>query len=292
MSTSDTDIDDVRAETASDASPTDDPSDEEPDRTELLATIELLREENRRLRNEYARARQSRYRNTALGLAALGIAAVFGAVVFPDTRGVLIALGATGLFGGVLTYYLTPERVVSATVGERVYAAAGANGDALVDELGLRDDRIYLPPGDTDAVRLYVPRYADPELPVDRTGPIVTDESGRGLLFEPTGRPLFTEFERTTDPAETPVGIATQLADALVEAFELADSVDPDVDREHERITFAVSGSAFGDLDRFDHPIPSFVAVGLVTVLERPVSLSVTAGGERADWLVTCQLEG
>lgn len=94
---------------------------------EQTARAELLAEENRRLRAEYARTQQTRYRRTAYGLAALGVLAVLGGLLFPNARGVLFALGGTGLFGGLLTLYLTPGQFVAADVGERVYAAMAAN---------------------------------------------------------------------------------------------------------------------------------------------------------------------
>ena len=256
----------------------------------LAAQVELLADENRRLREEYARARQSRYRSTAVGLAAIGVVAALGALLFPDSREVLAALGAIGLFGAVLTYYLTPTAFVAADVGERVYAAAATNVADIADELGLRDERVYVP-GETTSGRLYVPHRSEYALPDERAGPIVVDDDSRGLLLEATGAELFGEFERalTGDLAADAPTLATQLTDALVEQFELARSADADVDPVDGRATVAVGESAFGAVDRFDHPISSFLAVGFAAGLERPVSLEVAAGDDRADWLVTCR---
>ncbi|WP_246999225.1 hypothetical protein [Halosolutus gelatinilyticus] len=255
--------------------------------------LELLAAENRRLRAEYARVRQSRYRRTAIGLAAIGLAAIAGGALFPGSREVLVAFGATGLFGSVLTYALAPERVVAADVGERVYAAQAANGAAIATELGLRDDRLYVPVAAGDGAELYVPAHADSEPPDVPDGPFVLEAAGRGLLLEATGGPLFREFRRTLtdEPATDPAALATQLCEALVEGFELADRARPDVDAATGRVTVAVANGAFGDVDRFDHPIASFVAVGLAAGLDRPVELSVDAGDERSDWLVTCRFE-
>ncbi|WP_290819284.1 hypothetical protein [Halovivax sp.] len=296
MSTDDLPVDEptdaaVGAERAKEATARDD--EDAVDRADLVARAELLAEENRRLRGEYARARRTRYRRTALGLVAVGVVAIAGALVFPDARTVLFALGATGLFGGVLTYYLTPERFVAAAVGERVYDAGASNLAAVADELGLQDQRIYLPADATGSPRLFVPQRPGARLPDDRDGPIVTDEDARGLLLEPTGAPLFAEFERavTGDPASTPAPLAGQLADALVEQFELVRGADPDIDPDGGRATVAITDSAYGPLDRFDHPIPSVLAVGFAVGLDRPVRLDVDAGDERADWLVTCRWE-
>ncbi|WP_254861467.1 hypothetical protein [Halovivax gelatinilyticus] len=270
-----------------DASTTTDPSLD----LETLATQrDVLAAENRRLRTEYARAQRARYRRTALGLAAFGLLAIAGALVFPAGRDVLLALAGVGLIGGLLTYTLAPGHYVAADVGERVYAAQARNADALATELDLRDEPVYLPGEGT--ARLFVPQRADPTDPDPADGPIVTDPDSRGLLLEPTGRPLYEAFERavTGEPASDPPVVATQLADAIVEQFELARSAT--VDAEVDRLTVAVSNSAFGDLDRFDHPIPSLMAVGLATVLDRPVTVDVDPGDDRSDWLVTCRFEG
>ncbi|UTF54835.1 hypothetical protein NGM29_06100 [Natronosalvus rutilus] len=262
------------------------------DHLDRRAQLEVLAEENRRLRTEYARARQSRYRQTALGLAAVGLVAVLGGLVFPDGREVLFVLGATGFFGGVLTYFLTPAHVVAADVGERVYAAGAANGAALVEALGLSETRRYVPMA--GSVRLFVPHSPDDVL-TDlsdhaEAGPFLLDDP-RGLLLEATGQRLFDEFERALsgDLAATPTPLTTQLTDGLCEHLELARHAEVDVDADRGRATIAITESAFGDVDRFDHPIASFLVVGLATGLDRPVTLEVAPGDDRADWLVTCR---
>ncbi|WP_408959699.1 hypothetical protein [Natrinema sp. 74] len=262
-----------------------------PDPTELAARADLLAAENSRLRDEYARAMRTTYRRTAQWLAVVGAVAALGGVLLPDGREVLFSLGAIGLFGAILTYYLTPGQFVAADVGERVYAAAAANATALVDELALRDDRLYLPGRDSSPVRLFVPQRADYDRPDDRSGPVVTHAAERGLLLEPTGGRLFASFERTlAEPLPTdPTAATAQLADGVVEQFELATSAEPSVDADDGRVTVAVESSAFGAVDRFDHPIASFFAVGLADTLDRPIELTVEPGDDRSHWLVTCR---
>ncbi|MCW8173336.1 hypothetical protein D8S78_20910 [Natrialba swarupiae] len=111
----------------------------------------------------------------------------------------------------------------------------------------------------------------------------------RGVTFTPNGLLLLEEFERGLrgDLGSHPRTIATQLSDGVVEQLELASSADPDVDAADGRVTVAISGAAITSLDRFDHPIPSFLATGFAAGLERPVRVEVRAGGERSDWLVT-----
>lgn len=295
MSESNSELDDGSTDSHETPGPTTNESSADTDqsRRAYAAQVELLTEENSRLRSEYARARQSQYRETALGLAAIGVLAVVSGLLFPDGQEVLFTLGAIGLFGGILTYYLTPSQFIAAEVGERVYAATAANEATIADELGLRDDRIYLPGDDSVLARLYVPQRAEYELPDDLTSLFVTDTAQRGLVLEPTGSALFKEFERalTAELATEPAALATQLSDGLIEQFELARSAEPDVDAAAGRVTVAITDSAFGAVDRFDHPIASFLAVGLATGLAEPITLEVVAGDERSDWVVTCRWE-
>ncbi|GKZ14738.1 hypothetical protein [Haladaptatus sp. T7] len=267
---------------------------------DLTARLELLAEENERLRDEYRRARQTSYRRTALGMAGIGALAGLGGLLFPSSQTVLFALAGTGLFAGVLTYFLTPEQFVSASVGERTYAAHAATGAELVETLGLSGTSVYLPAGnaadENAGVRLFVPQHREYDLPDgdDATTLFVVtdDERKRGVAVPPTGAGLFHEFEGMVGgTADRPRELANQLADALVEGFELVESATPDVD-EDGRVTVAITGSRYGEVDRFDHPIASFVAVGLVRGTDRPVTLeSAESDDDRSDYLVTCRFD-
>lgn len=268
---------------------------EDVDAAELRARLALTQEENRRLRAAYGRVRRTRHRRTALGLAAIGALAIAAAAVFPAGRVVLVVLGATGLFGALLTWYLTPGRFVAAEVGERVYAAMAGNAAAIVEALGLSDRRYYVPVPDAtdrDAV-LYVPQSGAGD-GVDTAAllePFVVPEepAHRGLALHPTGDPLLAELGEATPGglAEDPVTLADQLAEGLREQFELVDGVRPDVDADG-RASIAVTGSAYGDITRFDHPVASLFATGLAVGLDAAVELEVdwTPDG-RGEYLVT-----
>jgi hypothetical protein len=266
--------------------------------TELAARVDVLAEENRRLREEYARARRARHRRTALALLGVGALAGLGGLAFPDARTVLFALSGTGVFAGVLTYYLSPERFVSAGVGEGVYRALAANGVAIATDLGLQDDRLYVPTDGPTAdapARLFVPQHAEYDVP-DRAaldGPfVVTDaERSRGVALSPTGGPLFDEFERALsgDLRDEPAALAAQLADGLTEQFELVERTRTAGEGTDGRLSVGVAGGAYDPVDRFDHPVPSFLGVGLAVGLDRPVAVETTpAEDDRVDVLVTC----
>ncbi|WP_440771926.1 hypothetical protein [Natronorubrum sp. DTA28] len=256
------------------------------------ARAERLAEENRRLRIEYATARQAGFRRAAIAFVGLGLVAAIAGLAFENARDVLFALAGTGLFAAVLTFYLVPDQVVTAEVGERVYTPLADTFAAVAAELGLREDRLYVPTDDaTPPVRLFVPLEAESEIPPPGSGPIVTENDGRGLVLEPTGGELFREFRNTLseDLMTTPEQLAPQLAAGIVEQFELAAVVDPEIDGDGGRITFGVADSIFGDVDRLDHPIASFLSCGVAIGLDRVVSLEVAAGGSRYDWLITCR---
>jgi len=262
---------------------------------ELQLQLELLREENERLRRSYALARRTSYRRSALGLAVVGGLAVIGAVVFPAAREVLLALGGTGLFAAVLTYYLTPERFIAADVGASVYGAMAETEAALVENLGLTDQTVYVPVDSADSLAwLYVPQHTDyriPDADALRSPLVVGDDpAARGVSFRPTGAPLVRQFDqaRTGEHSDDPVTAIEGVVDAVGEQFELAESVSVDVDAENHRATVAIQESAFGPVDRFDHPIQSVLAVGLARALDAPVTSETTLGdNERADYLVT-----
>lgn len=286
------------------------------DREELTARLDLLREENRRLRREYARARRSQYRRSALGLGLVGALALVGGILFPANRVVLFALAGTGLFAAVLTYYLTPERLVPVSVGRSVYGTLAAGFEAISADLGLAPDRVYVPtvtagseavPDERDVtdgdpgsgpVRLFLPHRSSFTLPPGEDlepGFVVSeDPSTRGVALTPVGAPLFDEFERAvTGPiAADPAQLAEQLGDALVEQFELVDSARVDAGDDTEdggAFTVGISGSAYGPLDRFDHPVVSFLAVGAANAFEGPVTVTVADGDDRVDGVVAVE---
>lgn len=263
----------------------------------LRAQVAVLKEENHRLRREYARARRVSYRRTARGLGVIGGIALAGAVLFPAVRVVLLVLGAIGLFGGVLTYYLTPERFVAATTGERIYASLDDTLAAVSAQLELTDEHVYVPVDGDPAVRLFVPahqRYTIPDAQTLRDPLVVGDtDRERGIAVIPTGAYLFDEFERTlTGPFGEDAGTAAaQLADGLVESFELAAVADPDVDAADGRVTVAIEDSVYGGSEHFDNPLASFLAVGLAQAVQAPVSTVVHDEGSDGTVTVTCRWE-
>lgn len=251
-------------------------------REELTVQLELLRERNRQLREEYLRSQQQTYRRSAIGLFVVGVVGIAAGAVFADARTVLFALGGTGVFAGILTYALTPERFIAASVSGSIFDALAADRDAMLDELGLAGTPVYVP---ADSPQLYVPAADSPDsgdqpLPSadELTHLFVTDADGEpGVAVTPTGGPLLEEFKRslTTPLATTPTPLVDQLTEGLVENFELADGVETSVDAAGGRVTIEFDGLAYGRVDRIDHPVCSLIATGLAIGLDTPVRATV-----------------
>jgi hypothetical protein len=254
-------------------------------REELTAQIDLLAAENRQLRERLAAAHRSQYRETALALCGVGLACGLLAVVVPTASTVLFALAGIGVFGGVLTYVLTPERFISADVGQRVYAATAASYERLCGDLGLSDRRVYVATDEPTGAGefeswLFVPQTdstAIPE-PTDFDSAFVVTEGHRGLSLRPTGSELFSAFEDSlTEPlGTTPAELCDQLSDGLVEDFELARAVEYDTDPADGRVSVQITEALYGDGGQFDHPVVSLFAVGLAAGLSKPVEATVT----------------
>lgn len=188
-------------------------------------------------------------------MALLGALAVMGEVLFPTVRELLLVIGAIGLFCGVVTVYVTPERVLTASVTE-----------ALVDELGLQDDHLYVPAEDgLDSVRVFRPKHAQYEIPDDVSSCflIEADDRAKGIAVPSIGNSLYREFAQTAAIPEKPepAELVGAVADGVVEQFELAETVDYELDG--GRLSVEVSGEEPSSVDRFDHPIVSLFAVAV-----------------------------
>jgi len=227
-----------------------------------------------------------------------------GAVTFaagwfvPDSQQVLFALGGTGLFAGILTAFLTPERYIASRVGGDVYTSLAENLAAMVGELGLTDIHVYFPKEEAGSgtVSLYIPQHTDFKLPsaeeLDEVFVVSDDESARGISLRPSAGDLLADFTTTgsTGLENQPSLLAAQLADGLREGYGLVDDISHQVDAQDGQGTFAVAGGTFGPVDRFDNPVSSFLAGGLALGLWRPVTVEVTEhSGSDFEHVVTCR---
>ncbi|EMA02063.1 hypothetical protein SAMN05443574_11185 [Haloarcula vallismortis] len=263
------------------------------DRQTLEAELEVLREENRRLRESYAHAKRATFRRTALGFFAVGGLSLVAAFVFPALQTIFIAFGGTGVFAGIVTFYLTPERFVSASVGATVFNTLADVEQHLVSELELQTETVYVPTAShpETTARLFVPQHVEYTVPDpgQLEALFVTGvEAAQGISLPPTGDRLYNEFEQTMSGefGTAPDAIATQLTAALSEQFELVENTRIEVDGENQTASIAIDNPAFGDIHQLDHPVVSLLAVGFATGLDRPVTVD-THNDDRFSGVVT-----
>lgn len=264
----------------------------EDERFRLKAEVEILREENAALREEYARVRRIKNRNAAVGIAVVGLVAVGGAALLPSVRTILLVLGATGLFTATLVYSLEPTRVLPASVSEAVYGTLATNESSLVAELGLDGSPTYVPTdvSGTPSVVLFVTRATDddrPSLPDSDSLFVVSDGANEhGVALHPSGASLLDSVRRSIpdEVGRTPEDLGDGLAEA-VETLGIVDAASAAVEDEN-RLTVSVAGQSYGSLDRFDHPVVSVFAVGLAATLDEPVRVEHVESTDDTDSLV------
>lgn len=223
-----------------------------------------------------------RAKQSALGFLVVGLGAAVGGYLRLDTVAgmLLIAVGATFLFGSIAAYTLDADQYLSVTVHESVYTDMVANQAALVDEHGLLNTLVYIPRSRSDQYPvLFIPKYPDhtlprdPELDVMFTGS-EADRSA-GVALRPLGATLARRFESMLagELSDTPEELAVQLSAGLTEGFELANRVETDVQSDDDVVLFDVTETVCDRSDGIEDPVQSFLAVGLAMGLEMPVAV-------------------
>jgi energy-converting hydrogenase Eha subunit E len=280
------------------------PSSPDGEDADLAAQLEYVEGVNERLRTKLRAVQRTRYRRGAAGLLALALVAVGGAVVFGEYRDLLLALAATAAVVAFLTTVLLRGRFLSATTSEAVYSALAVNERRLANELELEGPTVYVPLDDAvtaqtavERVRLFVGKHARTAAPLaDPTElePLFTipqAEGGPGISLRPTGGGLLGEYlaSASEEFPEEPGAAARQLADALVEGFELVRRAEVDATDAERQIVFTVVDSAYGDVTRFDHPVASFVACGLAVARSTPVICETMEGDSDGAYIIICR---
>lgn len=207
----------------------------------------------------------------------LGVLFLVGGIVYMEAQTVLLSLGGTGLFAAVILYSLSTDAMQRPSIGEYVHTALGENERQIVTALELSDNRIYVPIEDSDPiVRLYIPRDAKGTLPTDDVlqSAIQGDDYVSGVSLRPSGEPLFREFEQVLKRplSGEPLTLVHQLTDGLVEQYEIVQGVSVDILNDRAHIRFEKSTMAVEEM--FDHPIASFLAVGVARGLDQPVTVT------------------
>jgi hypothetical protein len=224
----------------------------------------------------------------------VGGLSLVAALLFPALQTIFIAFGGTGVFAGIVTFYLTPERFVSASVSDTLFDTLSDVEQHLIRELELQAEAVYVPtasrPG-TNA-RLFIPQHVEYVVPdPEQLGELfVTSavEAEQGVSLPPTGDRLYTAFEQAAsgELGDDPSAIATQLTAALSEQFEVVYETTIEISDENRSASIAFDTPAFGDIHQLDHPVVSLLAVGFATGLDRPVTVD-TREDDRFSGVVT-----
>lgn len=209
---------------------------------------------------------------TAL-LVVVGTAAVvvsFTAAVAAAGLTVTVAtLGGTAVVAGALNHLLVPGRDLPPAVTESVYTAFASAAENVVAERDLSEHRVYVPASGRSSARLVVPAAGGD--PLARDWAAEDAISPADAVFTPTGEPLYRAYRRTrtaSDGTDTE-RVLSRLADALEGGFELVEGVSATASDDAATVT--VEASVLPEFDRIDHPVASFLAVGLAREFGRPV---------------------
>lgn len=232
-----------------------------------------------------------------LTLLMFGLSAIIGALFFTDSRTVLIAVGSTFLFGCLLVVILTTEQYLQASIHEAVYSDMARNEVALVEGRDHTQMRVYVPRTSAEeGATLFVPKHNDFRVPdgsaLDSLFVTSETEAEEGIALRPCAASLVSDFESRSRPLSAdPAELSVQLIGGLVEMFELAREANAEVNREFDSIRFEVRLSAYEEEIGFDHPIVSFLGVGLASGLDRPISVGfqISESG-RYDFSVTYEI--
>ena len=240
-------------------------------------------------------SRSRRTKTSALAFLLFGLAAIAGSFFVTDSQTVAIAVGSTFLFGFLLVILLSTEQYVQASVHEGVYRDMARNEAALIEARNHTRILVYVPRSSVeDSATLFAPKHSDFRIPdepaLDSLFVTTETEQEEGIALSPSAASMFSEFESRSVPALSadPAELSIQLIGGLVEGFELAKEADAEVNRESDSIKFEIELSGYEEGIGFDHPIISFLGVGLANGLDRPVSVGFQmSGGGQYDLSVT-----
>lgn len=205
-------------------------------------------------------------------------------------QAVFFALSGTGLFISVLILFITPEDAVSARLFEHVYRSYAQMGTQTIGDTQL-NTYTYVPQaadGGYPGVRLSVAAHQDDtSLPLSEINAISHETS-----FSPVGELLFDDFRNQLrgDFASAPNEIAAQLSDALINDWKIAENVVWACE-EDGRCTFGIYDPVCEPITQFDHPLVSFLGVGLTKGLGIPVRVKPHDGDDYVDYVVSCTWE-
>jgi len=204
---------------------------------ELERQIQHLAEENALLRARYARERRGEYRRSGIALMIFGaVMLVLGLVGYTGTTlsSLFLLSGIGTVFVGILTVFLTPERLVRSEVMHRGLISSARALDGILRDLGLRSSAIYLPSKYRGKPVLVLPvseKHFDIEdwlkRPSESVLVVGKSAEGCGIAIEPLGLSLLTlvrdELHVSLEDTES---LPSVIQEVYSQGLELCDAVD------------------------------------------------------------------
>lgn len=222
-----------------------------------------------------------RARQSAFGFIILGLVSTAGGLLEWNTQMavVLVAVGATFFFGGIVTLTLDSGQYLVTSVHQSIYSDLSENLERLIEAYDLQKTLIYLPRTGSESPVLFLPKHPDHQLPrdIERDSLFVESHNSRaeGIILRPAGATLFSKFESMLEGemGGTIEELTRQLSDGLIEGFELVDGIRTDVRPEDNVVEFVITGDLHRTGRAHENPVQSFLAVGLAKGLDTPIAV-------------------
>jgi len=245
-----------------------------------------LEEENQDLRRRLRRATRRPSRIVGFGLSGLGLTSLSLSIFYESSILAFIGLGLT--FWGALLLFVRTTLYVKGQLLESTARPYYVALERLLDHLGYEGVPVYLPPKQLKALKggtIFMAAEKDEGIDYDR----LSDEVQIGQLFTPNPSGIFLaapgvglanllEEEMGKDFTKVTLeDLQRDLPPAIIEGFELAESVEIEVER--EAVTVKVTNSlfeAFNEgaderLKRIGCPLVSAMALALTRATGRSI---------------------
>ena len=211
-----------------------------------------------------------------------GLVSLVGGVYAPSPRPVLIALGVTGVFAGVLAYLVTPQNFVRVSIVECLHAVL------------VRNVMSDLPCSERQVKHTYIPctENAPGNGSVLLSVSCGDQDEDPGKLIYPTGDGLLADIDdkAVQDLSDVPMELGHQIVDCLENGLGFVESAAVTVTTEDRQATVEITGDVVGVIGRVDDPVTSFVGSALASGLDRPVTVETVENGS-GRFTISCQWE-
>ena len=217
---------------------------------ELERQIQHLAEENALLRAKYAKERRGEYRRSGIVLIAFGaVVLVLGLVGYTGTTlsSLFLLSGIGTVFVGILTVFLTPERLVRSEVMHRGLISSVRALDGILRDLGLSSSAIYVPSIYRGKPMLVLPlseKHFDLEgwlkHPSESTLVVGRSAEGCGIALEPLGSSLLrlVQDEMHISFLQDKESLPAVIQEVYTQGLELCDAVEVEMGSNTIRMRF------------------------------------------------------